>query len=144
MVNIKIPRQSVYQSFKDNPGACPRCGGKMTKEYQTFAVATRHGKRIADSFIVGGDFGWFCESCPTVVINTDEVGKMFDFQKSDWNIGSEFLVLGIVDLDAIPASKRHLPIGDPGNPLPLIKFSEVARNTTPSIVSERPKRKRHK
>jgi hypothetical protein len=144
LVNIKTPRQVIYSSFEGNPGACPYCDGKLVNEYQTFAIATRQGKRIADSFIVGGDIGWFCAACPTVVISRDALGKMLSFQKSGWNIGSEYVVLGVVDLDAIPASNRHLPIGDPQNPLPLIEFSDFAQNTIPSISSNRPKRKRHK
>ena len=29
---------------------------------------------------------------------------------------------GIIDLDAVPANKRHMLLGDPGNPVPLIEF----------------------
>jgi hypothetical protein len=144
MPNTKIPRQAIYQSFKDSPGACPRCGADMIQEYQAYAVTTREGKKIADSFIVSGDFGWFCNSCPTIVINKEEVGEMLSFQKSGWKAGSEFLVLGIVDLDAIPASKRHLPIGDPDNPLPLVRFSETPQHAKPSKSPKRSKRKRHR
>jgi hypothetical protein len=65
---------------------------------------------------------------------------MLSFQKSGWKVGSEFLVLGIVDLDAIPASKRHLPIGDPDNPLPLVRFSETHQHAKPSKSPKRSKR----
>ncbi|MBC8508070.1 MAG: hypothetical protein ISR58_05400 [Anaerolineales bacterium] len=128
MINPKISRQVEYRSFKDNPGECPGCGGSdLVNEYQTYSVATRKGKKISDSFVISGDFGWFCASCPTIVINKDEVGKMLGYGKSNWNIGSEFTVLGIADLDAIPANKRDLPIGDPNNPLPLIEFTEFSK-----------------
>ena len=129
MIDLKIPRQAVYSSFKEKPGACPRCSGELVNKYQSYAVTTRRGKRVSDSFIIGGKFGWFCKSCPTVVLNRDEIAKMFSFQKSGWNVGSEYFVLGIVDLDAIPVSKRNLPIGDPNNPLRLIEFREIARPT---------------
>jgi len=92
MPNTKIPRQALHQSFKGRPVACPRCGAELIQEYQTYTVATQQGKKIAVSFIVSGDFGWFCNSCPTVVINREEVGKMLSSQKSGWNISSEFLV----------------------------------------------------
>ncbi len=128
MKNQKISRQVEYRSFNDDPGECPGCGGSdLVNEYQNYAVATRRGKKIADSFVMGGDFGWFCASCPTIVINKGEVEKMLGYGKSGWNIGSEFSVLGIVDLDAIPENKRHLPIGDPNNPLPLIEFMEFSK-----------------
>jgi hypothetical protein len=82
MIDLKIPRQAVYSSFKEKPGACPRCSGELVNKYQSYAVATRQGKRVSDSFIIGGKFGWFCKSCPTVVLNRDEIAKMFSFQKS--------------------------------------------------------------
>ncbi len=137
MINIKISRQAEYRSFKDKPGKCPGCGSSdLVNEYQSYVVATRRGKKIADSFVMGGDFGWFCESCPTVVINRDAVGEMLGFGKRGWNIGSEYIVLGIVDLDAIPAKKRHLPLGDPNNPLPLIEFTDVSRRKKNRLHSE--------
>lgn len=142
MINKTTPRHVVYSSFKDKPGACPRCSSELVNENQTYAVETRQGKRIADSFIVNGDFGWFCKSCPILVINKGEVKKLLSFQKRGWRIGSEYLVLGIVDLDAIPASKRHLPIGDPNNPLPLIKFIDNSQSDKPSSSGSRRKRKR--
>jgi len=60
---------------------------------------------------------------------------MLGFGKSGWNIGSEYIVLGIVDLDAIPASKRHLP-PDPNNPLPLIEFIDISKSTKTRLHSE--------
>ena len=129
MINKKIPRQVEYRTFKDNPGKCPGCGGSdLVNEHQPYMVATRRGKRIADSFMMSGDFGWFCESCPTVVINRDKVDEMLRFGKSGWNIGSESIVMGIVDLDAIPDNRRHLPLGGPNNPPPLIRFRDISKN----------------
>ena len=150
MTDKNTPRQALYQSFKGRPGPCPRCGSELINEYQVYAVATRQGKRMADSLIISGDFGWFCKACPTVVINRDGVGEMLGFQKSGWNVGSEYTVLGIVDLDAVPAGKRHLPIGDPRNPMPLIKFSHTSQTTNrkrlsaPSDSTNRPRRRRKK
>ena len=144
MINTKIPRQAAYRSFKNNPGKCPGCGGgNLVNEYQTYSVATRRGNQIADSFVISGDFGWFCASCPTVVIHKGEVGKMLGFGKQDWNIGSEYLVMGIVDLDAIPAKKRHLPLGDPNNPLPLIEFTTMSKSKKkpPNMTTSHPKEK---
>ena len=139
MINIKIPRRAEYRSFEDDPGACPRCGGVLVNEYQTYMLATRRGKNITDSFVVGGNFGWFCKSCPVVVLNRDEIGKMLSFGESRWNIGLEYVALGIVNLDAIPASKRHLPIGNDDNPVPLVEFQDMDRSEnsapTPSPIA---------
>jgi hypothetical protein len=59
-------------------------------------------------------------------LNQDEIRRLLSTGISKWlNTELEYLALGIVNLDAIPASKRHLPIGEAGNPIPLIKFKEM-------------------
>lgn len=137
MPNIKIRREVIYKKFAATPGACPKCGGNLEQTNLPYMVATRTGNRIDDTFLVNGDFGWLCESCPVIVLNQAEVRKMMGFNKSGWAVGSEFLVLGIMDLDAIPEKKRHLPIGSPEMPNVLVKF----RN----LEGEKPaSRKRHK
>ena len=121
-IDLSQPRQVVYQSFEDGPGSCPQCGGRLRQSKQTYCVATRCGRKRLDSFIMGSDFGWYCEACPVVVINSREVSKLLGHSMPHWNVGNEFSVEGIVDLDAIPEHKRHLPIGAADNPIPLIEF----------------------
>ena len=41
------------------------------------------------------------------------------------DVGPEFAVLGIVNLDAIPPGKQHLPLGGDDNPIPLVEFTRV-------------------
>jgi hypothetical protein len=136
MINIKIPRQAIYRAFTDDPGSCPNCGETLVNEVQTYLVATRRNGKIADSFILDSNFGWFCTSCPIVVLNQDKIRRLLSTGISKWlNAGLEYLALGIVNLDAIPASKRHLPIGEAGNPIPLIKFKEMNAD---EIVSPSP------
>ena len=144
MIDIKVPRHAIYSSFTSETDTCSRCGGKLSNERQTYAIATLQDEKITDSFIIGDDFGWFCEACPTLIIDKEKLGEMLSFQKSGWNIGSEHIVLGIVDLDAIPASKEHLPLGDPDNPLPLIKFinSPQSSEDSPPPRRRKPKKKR--
>jgi hypothetical protein len=124
-LNLKTPREAIYQSFKGQPGACPKCQGELLRSAQTYMVATRYGKKLGDTFVIGGDFGWFCTQCPVVVIDADRVGEMMSIGKPGWRVGPEFLVLGIVDLDAVPQNKRHLQLGAPGAPIPLIQFSNL-------------------
>lgn len=140
-IDPKIPREAIHQSFKGNPGPCPKCGDELSQSRQTYLVATRAGKRSADSFVMASDFGWFCRSCPTIVINVDEVGMLLGVGKPGWDIGSEFVVLGIVDLDAVPKSKRQLPLGEPGNPVPLVEFSNLLPPKRPR-KAKRPKKRR--
>lgn len=45
----------------------------------------------------------FCANCPAVVINSAEVNKMLGHRLPHWDVGSEFAVLGIVNLDAVVA-----------------------------------------
>ena len=121
--DIQREREAIYRNFSGQPGPCPRCGGKLKQRHHMYLVATRTSKHDSDSFMMGSDFGWFCEICPTVVINAPEVSKMLSFQKPGWKVGSEFAVLGLIDLAAVPADKRHLPLGGDDNPIPLVAFA---------------------
>jgi hypothetical protein len=49
---------------------------------------------------------------------------------------------GIVDLEAVPEDKRHLPLGDEDNPMPLIEFKSAVV-PPPLSKSERQKRRKH-
>jgi hypothetical protein len=145
-IDISIPRECVYKALGNDPGPCPRCGGQLRQSHQTYMIVTKHGDQSGDSFITNGDMGWFCLQCPTVVINTEELSRMFQVQLPHWNVGPEFAVAGIVDLDAIPKEKEHLPLGADGNPIPLVLFTNydgaaIAREYTPSGRRRRPKSK---
>lgn len=139
-VDVSVPRECLYKSFADDPGPCPRCGERLEQCTQTYLVATRRGKRVADSFILGSDFGWFCTNCPTVVIDPEDVTEMLQFSKPDWDVGEEFTVVGLIDLDAIPEDKQHLPLGDDDNPVPLVEFTSISDAEEVSRRSQHRKR----
>jgi hypothetical protein len=84
---------------------------------------------------MGGDFGWFCASCPTVVLDKDGLDKLLSYRMPGWKIGKEIAVLGILNLDAVPANKSHLPLGVPGNPLPLVKFNDHVGSESGSLTT---------
>ena len=92
----------------------------------------------------GSDFGWYCDACPVVVINSRQVSEMLGHSMPHWDVGNEFCVEGIVDLDAIPEHKRHLPIGGDDNPVPLIEFQgpSAAPRRQPLNKQERQQRKK--
>jgi hypothetical protein len=138
-IDITVPRECVYQQFKGRPGPCPRCGGPLQQSRQTYLVATRRGRKTTDSFVVGSDMGWFCTRCPTVVINPEDASKLLQHGLPHWDIGSEFAVAGVVDLDAIPEEKQHLPLGDEDNPIPLVEFTNISRKTAPGQPAQRRK-----
>jgi hypothetical protein len=136
LIDITIPRECIYQEFEDQPGPCPRCGGPLEQSRQTYLVVTQHGEEAADNFMIGGDIGWFCARCPTVVINPEEVDKFLMHPLPHWDIGEEFTLVGIVNLDAIPEDKRDLPLGDDDNPIPVVEFTNIShdKEQTPLVV----------
>jgi hypothetical protein len=136
MIDFSIPRRCVYRRFIDRPGPCPHCGGTLQQSAQTYLVATRQGARITDMLVVGNDMGWFCAACPTVIINVEEMDVAFAYPKSDWDLGEEAAVLGIVDLDAIPPQQAHLPLGEI-DPLPLVWFDVASGRKRPSRSAHR-------
>ncbi len=129
MIDITIPRECIYQEFEGQPGPCPRCGGPLQQSSQTYLVITQRGEDMADSFMIGGDIGWCCARCPTVVISPEEVTKFLMQPLPHWDIGEEFTLVGIVDLDAIPEEKHDLPLGDEDNPIPIVEFTNVSDET---------------
>lgn len=130
MIDITIPRECIYQEFEEEPGPCPRCGGPLQQSRQTYLVVTQRGEEMTDSFITGSDMGWFCPRCPTVVINPEEVSKLLMQPLPHWDIGEEFVIVGIIDLGAVTEEKRHLPLGDDGNPIPIVEFTNISDETS--------------
>lgn len=125
-IDPSVSRVCIYQAFEKEPGPCPRCGGALYQQSQVYAIATRRGREMTDTFMISGDFGWYCEDCLTVVINPAGVGEMLSFGKPGWDSGEAFSVLGLVDLSAVPEEKSHLPLGDDDNPIPLVEFSDAS------------------
>lgn len=125
MPDIKIHRAVMYKIFTDDPGPCPKFGGGLEKSNQIYMVITRTGNHLEDSFVISGDFGWYCQSCPVVVLNQPELSKMMAFNKPGWKVGHEFTVVGVLNPDAIPANMRNMPLEAPGVPSPLVKFSNL-------------------
>lgn len=145
-VDITIPRECIYKSFGDHPGPCPRCSGPLQQSHQTYMLATRRGRKKADSFVIGNDVGWFCSHCPTVIIDPEDISEFLQHSLPHWDVGNEFVLLGIVDLDAIPEEKRTARLGTDDNPYPLVEFSRVSDEAearsrralkTPEISTER-------
>ena len=106
--DLTLPRMVFYRAVKPVPLApCPRCGTALSPETGVYFVATRQGRRQGESFMVRGDFGFYCPACPTVVIDPEELGRYFDAGAHKWDMGDAYGVLGLIDLDAIPEEHRH-------------------------------------
>jgi hypothetical protein len=142
-IDIRQPRLALYRQLVGHPGECPRCGGELRQHYQSYVIVSHTGSRLADPFMVGSTFGWFCVQCPVVVINSREVGALLGHARSDWDVGAEWTVLGLLDLDAVPEEKRSLPLGTGENPLPLVRFlQETDGGSGLSAAKRRPKAKK--
>jgi hypothetical protein len=99
----------------------------LEHEGHTYVMAVRQRGQI-HPLVVGNDGGYFCGRCPVVVLDH----KTFsDLAALGIGIRSandiQFVVLGMVDLAAVPQEKRHLPFDDKSNPLPLVKFTNLGR-----------------
>lgn len=113
-----IPRRMYWSDDLPSSTDCPECGKTLKKEYQTYVVFTGEGND-AESFILGNDGGYFCSDCPVVVLDTDTFAQTLPSGDSS---SLKCMVAGLVDLDAIPADKEDIPLGDEENPIPLVEF----------------------
>ena len=111
---------------------CPVCNSKTQNEYRSYMVAIEEkGKR--DALMMGGKVGFFCPNCPVVVLETETIEEMIASYTQ--NEDFRYVVMGIVDMDAVPEDKRAVPLGDDDNPIPLIGVDIVSNR--PQIQKER-------
>jgi hypothetical protein len=123
--DASIPRRVFWSDKLVNKKKCPLCHSALEKEHQTYVTVVQSGKETT-TFIVGNDCGAFCPECPVVVLDR----KCFEHvlqgitQRPDWGISGavEYVVAGIVNLDAIPEDKQNVPLGEEGNPIPIVEF----------------------
>ncbi len=118
-----VPRKRFWSTDIGGASACPECGARLKPEYHTYLMRVRVGGDV-QSVVMGNESGHFCNNCPTVVLDYDEFNK-FAFIATQV-LHPDFVVLGIVDLSAIPPEKRNVPIGGDENPIPLVKFSNLS------------------
>src|SRR5262245_55431514 len=124
-VDVSIPRKMFWSDKLVNKKKCPLCHSALENEYHTYMMVTRSGGETTP-FITGNDSGAFCPECPVVVLDRKGFERIIEAaaEKPDREISGaiQFVVLGIVDIEAVPEDKRHLPLGDDDNPLPLVEF----------------------
>jgi hypothetical protein len=113
--------------FKTGTSQCPQCGAALEPEYHTYLFGVGNEEGGMDEFVVGNDYGHFCPSCPVVVLDFEgflQVGHTcLGYKPAEL----AFAVIGMVDLDAVPKDKRHLPFDDEDNPIPLVPFLDPQR-----------------
>jgi hypothetical protein len=123
--DASVPRRMFWSDKLVNKKKCPLCHSTLENDYHTYMMVTRSGGETTP-FIVGGDDGAFCPECPVVVLDRKGFERYIEamVKKPDWGISGavQFAVLGIVDIDAIPEDKHHIPVGEDDNPIPLVQF----------------------
>jgi len=144
-VDLTLSRMVFYRAVATEPmSPCPRCGTMLSSQTGLYFVATQQGKRQGDSLMMSGDFGFYCPACPTVVIDPEELGQYLDVSLRRWNVGEAYVVLGLIDVDAIPEAERDVPF-DELAALPLVPFQPVDRPRLPHNRQRRqPQSKRKK
>jgi hypothetical protein len=138
-VDKSIERTMFHHRRSAAPITCPQCGAALEQDFGPYQIATRRGQQLADEFVMSGDYGYLCPDCPTVVIHTpvltDMMGGLVDdtLARPDWEVGTEYTVLGLVNVDAIPPDKQHVPIAEL-DPYPLVLFhhAQTPRKKRPS------------
>lgn len=117
-----IPRRMYWSGKCRDSARCPECGGKIEFESHVYMMAVRHRNNLSAIAVGGPDCGSFCAHCPVVVLNKRQFEDYATMGMG--GRGTEFTVLGIIDLDAVPPDKRHLPFDEKTNPTPLVRFLE--------------------
>ena len=139
-----IPRKMFWSAEARGTSRCPDCGSDLSSDRHTYLIVVRQ-RAETEMLIASNDYGYFCGSCPVVVLDTE------GFEKSaSLGVGvdgkMQIAVPGIVDLDVIPDDKKDVPIGEDDNPVPLVEFTNARSSQCSTERARRPvaKRKRLK
>jgi hypothetical protein len=121
--------------------SAPRCHKTLIQELATYMVVTFDDTgRATDRFMVGGDFGYYCPNCPTIVINPADVKPYLDAASTQFEVGKGFAVLGRVALEGFTEEEQNTPVGELKS-IPIVPFHE-SPSPTKSKSKSRQKRKR--
>jgi len=124
--DASVPRKMFWSDKLVNRKKCPLCHSALENEYHTYGIAVVSGKEVT-TLITGNDAGSFCPVCPVVVLDRkvfEQVMEDIVEERPDWGMSGSlrYVVIGIVDTDAVPEDKRHLPPGDEDNPIQVVEF----------------------
>jgi hypothetical protein len=121
-IDLTRSRRVFYRTVESTRRpACPRCKSTLSPETGVYVVTTWQGVRQGDDFVISGDFGFYCPSCPTVVIDPGQLGHMLRAGAYKWDVGDAFMVRGLMALEAIPEAQRDVPF-DELDAVPLVPF----------------------
>jgi len=120
------PKKMYWSDSVRGTTQCPDCQAALIPQQHSYLMVLRHGESM-DSQIVGSVGGHFCPACPVVVL---ERARFDEYAATSRAAGtaSDYVVLGLVDLSAVPEDKSRLPFDEVDNPLPLIMFTNLHQN----------------
>lgn len=136
-IDLSISRERYFKDELSDYEACPKCRTRLKKEYASYLV---YVKGEEDALMMGNDDGLFCPKCPVVVLDKDAIAEGIFVATRKRSI--YFYVAGIIDTDAVPKNKQHVPLGEDDNPIPLVEFSNSRTDRTNSEKIENHDRKR--
>ena len=122
--DASIPRKMFWSTEVGGTDFCPQCHRRLENESHCYILLVRKPGDF-QPFIVGNDDGYFCRNCPVVVLDHEPFAKSA-MAGYPGNKKFEFTVSGIVDLEAVPEEKSDIPLGEDDNPIPLVKFTNLA------------------
>ncbi len=129
-IDVSKPRWRYWVKKASEGIKCPRCGMALEQKHQAYAVLIKQHNEI-ESIICGTDGGYFCVSCPSIVLDRGKFEHMIQ-------LGAEgnkysYMIPGLIDMEAIPPEKRHVELGEDDNPIPLIEFKEPKKKSGESV-----------
>jgi hypothetical protein len=147
--DASVPRKMFWSTDIGGTDLCPRCHSRLENESHSYLMLVRESGDV-QQFIVGNDNGYFCACCPVVVLDHEAFARSAH-AGSPSSRSFEFIVPGMVVLDAIPEESANIPIGDNENPIPLMRFTNYGdtepakrKRTRGKIGKEHQKRGKHK
>jgi hypothetical protein len=119
-VDLKLERQLHYLPVSA-ASPCPRCRTPLLQQTAVYVVRTRHERQPADNFVIGGDFGYYCPHCPTVVVNPEDLTPYLDAGAGKFDPGPLVAILGLLDPDGFTEEEKSRPL-DELEEIPLVPF----------------------
>ncbi len=127
--DASVPRKMFWSTDVGGTDSSPQCGSRLENESHSYLMLVRESGNV-QQFVVGNNDGYFCAGCPVVVLDHEAFARSAHAGNPS-SRSFEFIVPGMVDLDAIPEESANIPIGDDENPIPLMKSTNY-RDTEPA------------
>lgn len=126
-IDISIHRWMYWSYEVDSLHICPKCKSSLINERHAYLLAVKTKEEV-ESFIIGNDGGYFCPNCPVVVLDANVFSSMVAITPGVRR-SAKFIIVGLVNLGAVPEDKKSLPFGGDDNPIPLVKFLNYEKNS---------------